>query len=77
MVELVSRELDRAIDFAINNFNNLGLTINFERASSNLDIAVKEPGGRPGGYAGFPPGDGSPYERQTLPKERSSMGKMW
>ena len=71
----ISSQLDAAIGFVISNYNSLNLDIEFVRNDNNPDITVNEPGGRPGGVAGFPPGNGSPYDEANVFKTTKRYGQ--
>lgn len=59
---IVSQALDRAIQ----NYNERGLSITFQRVSSGGDITVGMANGGAGGVAGFPYGNGAPYNSITI-----------
>lgn len=62
----VSSKVSSAVDAAISRYNSQGLTITFQRVSSGGDIVVREQSGGAGGVAGFPYGDGRPYNSVTI-----------
>lgn len=62
----VSSAVSTGIDRAIYNYNQLNLGIKFQRVSTGGDIVVTESGSGAGGVAGFPYGDGRPYNSVTI-----------
>lgn len=62
----LSSAVSQALDRAIYNYNSEGLTIKMQRVTSSADITVYESGSGAGGVAGFPYGDGRPYNSVTI-----------
>lgn len=62
----LSTKASTALDMAIQNYNNENLSITFTRVSSGGDIVVQETGTSAGGVAGFPYGNGDPYNSVTI-----------
>ena len=62
----LSTKVSQALDMAITNYNNEGLGIKMQRVTSSADITVYESGTGVGGVAGFPYGDGRPYNSVTI-----------
>jgi hypothetical protein len=62
----LSARISQALDLALANYNQLNLSIKFQRVSSGGDIVVNESGTSVGGVAGFPIGNGNPYRSVTI-----------
>lgn len=62
----LSSKVSQALDRAVYNYNSQNLSITFQRVSSGGDIVVRESGSGAGGVAGFPYGDGRPYNSVTI-----------
>lgn len=62
----LSTRISQALDLAIANYNALGLGLTFRRVTSGGLIVVRESGTSAGGVAGFPPGNGAPYNSVTI-----------
>lgn len=62
----LSSIVSQALDQAIANYNREGLSLRMVRVTSYPDITVRESGSGVGGVAGFPYGDGRPYNSVTI-----------
>jgi len=62
----LSQRISQALNLAIENYNQLGLGIRFQRVTSGGNIVVSESGSSVGGVAGFPDGSGNPYRSVTI-----------
>lgn len=62
----LSSKMSTALNMAIANYNALNLDITFLRVTSSPDITVTRQSGGAGGVAGFPFGDGRPFNSVTI-----------
>lgn len=62
----LSSKMSTALDMAIANYNALNLDITFVRVTSSPNITVTRQNGGAGGVAGFPFGDGRPFNSVTI-----------